>query len=147
MLLHRGAVPWSSLLRRATLASLAHPACPPPFVCSQADAFASQEAQLADDKRRLKQHVREREASAEELIKQFRWVLRVSEILIRAWLTDACSTVLSKPACCCKPGAPTAVLVVAITGKGTQACSRLLLPPNPAQAGQRQAGQPAARRV
>ncbi|KAL4423403.1 hypothetical protein ABPG77_009981 [Micractinium sp. CCAP 211/92] len=38
----------------------------------QADAFAQQEAQLGDDKRRLKQHVREQELSAEELIKQFR---------------------------------------------------------------------------
>ncbi len=40
--------------------------------CPQADAFAQQEAQLGDDKRRLKQHVREQELSAEELIKQFR---------------------------------------------------------------------------
>lgn len=40
--------------------------------CAQADAFARQEAQLAEDKRRLKQHVREQELSAEELIKQFR---------------------------------------------------------------------------
>lgn len=38
----------------------------------QADAFAQQEAQLGDDKRRLKQHVREQELSTEELIKQFR---------------------------------------------------------------------------
>ncbi|KAL4443289.1 hypothetical protein ABPG75_011026 [Micractinium tetrahymenae] len=38
----------------------------------QADVFAQQEAQLGDDKRRLKQHVREQELSAEELIKQFR---------------------------------------------------------------------------
>lgn len=48
---------------------------PPARARLKADAFAAQEAQLVDDKRRLKQHVREREASAEELIKQFRWVV------------------------------------------------------------------------
>ena len=40
----------------------------------QAEVHAAQEAQLADDKRRLKQHVREQELSGEELVKQFRWV-------------------------------------------------------------------------
>ena len=38
----------------------------------QAEVHAAQEAQLADDKRRLKQHVREQEVSGEELVKQFR---------------------------------------------------------------------------
>lgn len=47
-----------------------NPLAPP----SQADTFAAQEAQLADDKRRLRQHVREKEASTEELIRQFRCV-------------------------------------------------------------------------
>jgi hypothetical protein len=38
----------------------------------QGEAFAAQEAQLTDDKRRLRQHVREQELSGEELLKQFR---------------------------------------------------------------------------
>lgn len=41
-------------------------------VLRQADAAVAQEAALADDKRRLKQHVREQEASGEELLRQFR---------------------------------------------------------------------------
>lgn len=39
----------------------------------QAEAQAAQEAALVDDSRRLKQHVREQEASTEELLKQFWW--------------------------------------------------------------------------
>jgi hypothetical protein len=46
---------------------------PVPLCARQGEAYAQQEAQLGDDKRRLKQHVREQELSSEELIKQFRW--------------------------------------------------------------------------
>ena len=41
-------------------------------LAAAAEGWAVQEAALADDKRRLKAHVREQEASAEELIRQFR---------------------------------------------------------------------------
>lgn len=53
-------------------------ACPLACACApqQGELFAQQEAQLGDDKLRLRQHVREQELSSEELIKQFRWVVR-----------------------------------------------------------------------
>ncbi|GAB4818648.1 hypothetical protein N2152v2_005694 [Parachlorella kessleri] len=38
----------------------------------QQDSFARQEAELADDKRRLRQHIKEQELSGVELLKQFR---------------------------------------------------------------------------
>lgn len=53
------------------VSSVCQPTCPGSY-CHQADAFAAQEAQLCDDKRRLKAHAREQEAGAELLIRQFR---------------------------------------------------------------------------